>query len=136
MKNKKGFTLIEIIIALTLLVIIVPAFTGAILSSLNNEQDMNQRLKANRISNSIIETLKSDSFKSDLKDISDGSTTIKWDEDESIYNDYTINLTNNENVNTDISIEITATNTENLYNIKIKWKNINYSLETLIAGDD
>ena len=139
MKNKNGFTLIEIIIALTLLVIIVPAFTGAIISSLNNEEDMNQRLKANRISTSIIETLKSDSYKSVLKDISEGSTTIDWDEDESIYNGLTINFDNNKNSNTDIIIKITAvnkTNIEDLYNIKLDWKNINYSLETLIAGED
>lgn len=137
--KNSGFTLIEIIIALTLLVIIVPAFTGAIISSLNNEEDMNQRLEANRISNSIIETLKSDSYQSVLKDISEGSTTIDWNEDESIYNGLTINFDNNKNSNTDIIIKITAvnkTNIEDLYNIKLDWKNINYSLETLIAGED
>lgn len=131
MKNKRGFTLIEIIIALTLLIVIVPAFSGAILSSLSNEEDMDQRLRANRISNSIVETLKSDEYKSKL-----GDSGLEWNENDSFFRDYIIKFKDNENSDTDISIEIKSTSTDDLYNVIIDWKNINYSLETLIAGED
>lgn len=134
MKNKRGFTLIEIIIALTLLIVIIPAFTGAILSSLSNEEDMDQRLRANRISNSIIEILKSDKYKSKLDE-----SELEWNEKDSFFSDYIIKFKDNkdnENSDTDISIEIKSTSTDDLYNVIIDWKNINYRLETLIAGED
>lgn len=135
MNNKKGFTLIEIIIALSILVIIVPAFTGAILSALDNEEDMNKRLEANRISSSILETLKTDVYKNNLAPTSE-NPGISWEENKDLFNSYNINFIHKKNSDTDITIEIIATNTSNLYNIKINWGNINYSLETLIAGED
>lgn len=123
MNNKKGFTLIEIIIALTLLVIIIPAFTGAILSALDNEEDMDRRLEANRISSSIIETLKTDAY--DLAELASNSESldIDWNEEENIENK-------------DLLIKITNTKTPKLYRIQIECNKINYSLETLIAGED
>ena len=135
MNDKKGFTLIEIIIALSILVIIVPAFTGAILSALDNEEDMNRRLEANRISSSIVETLKTDDYKANLAPTSE-DPDISWNEDKDFFNSYNINFIHNKNSDTDITIEISNTNSPSLYNIKINWENINYNLETLIAGED
>mgnify|MGYP006293300893 CR=1 FL=1 len=135
MNNKKGFTLIEIIIALSILVIIVPAFTGAILSALDNEEDMNRRLEANRISSSIAETLKTDDYKANLAPTSE-DPDISWNEDKDLFNSYNINFFHNKTSDTEITIEISNTNSPSLYNIKINWENINYNLETLIAGED
>lgn len=135
MNNKKGFTLIEIIIALSILVIIVPAFTGAILSALDNEEDMNRRLEANRISSSIVETLKTDDYKANLAPTSE-DPDISWNEDKDLFNSYNINFFHNKTSDTEITIEISNTNSPSLYNIKINWENINYNLETLIAGED
>ena len=135
MNNKKGFTLIEIIIALSILVIIVPAFTGAILSALDNEEDMNRRLEANRVSSSIVETLKTDDYKANLAPTSE-DPDISWNEDKDFFNSYNINFFHNKTSDTEITIEISNTNSPSLYNIKINWENINYNLETLIAGED
>ena len=130
MNNIRAFTFIEIIIALSILVIIIPAFTGAILSALDNEEDMDRRLEANRISSSIIETLKTDAYKVNL-----APTSGSWDEDKDLFNSYNINFSHNKKNDTDIVIEIKNISPK-LHKIKIDWERINYSLETLIAGED
>ncbi|KXS49502.1 MAG: hypothetical protein BHK79_00980 [Halanaerobium sp. MDAL1] len=129
--QKDGFSLIEIIISLTIIVILVAGFSTALVGSLKSEKQLNEQHKARRITNSIIENLKTEKYRTRLND-----SNIAWDEDEYNLSEYNINFKANVDNNTDIVINIEEKDiSDNLYFVEITWKNINYSSEILLSGD-
>ena len=130
--QKDGFTLIEIIISLTIIVTLAAAFSSALVGSLRSEDQMNEQFEAVRITNSIIENLKTEKYRSELNN----PTTIVWEENEYNLSEYIINFKDNEKEDSDISIDIEEKDiSDKLYFVKITWKNFNYSSEILLSGE-
>ncbi|TDO92257.1 prepilin-type N-terminal cleavage/methylation domain-containing protein [Halanaerobium saccharolyticum] len=129
--QKDGLTLIEIIISLTIIVILITGIYTALVGSLKSEVQLDEQHKIRRVTNSIIENLKTEKYRTRLND-----PDIVWDEDEYNLSEYNINFKDNDVNNTDILINIEKKDfSDNLYFVKITWKNINYSSEILISGD-
>ncbi|TDP96959.1 prepilin-type N-terminal cleavage/methylation domain-containing protein [Halanaerobium saccharolyticum] len=126
-KNEEGFTLLEIVISLVILLILVIAFSGGIINSFRTETRVDQRLETIRVTNSITESLRAN--KKDFDTIDNNF----WGKIENDINDdtnYSIGSNN------DFDIEITHSKDGNLYLFQIEWTNRNYSTEVLLAGDE
>ena len=73
MKDNKGFTLIEVLVAIVLIFLLVTAYTGAFITGLQTETRMNERLEAMHNINSKIEQIRNmeDVTVDDLQNIAD-----------------------------------------------------------------
>jgi len=56
-KKQDGMTLIEILVSLTLLAVIITAFSGAFVSGMRSEREVNSRLEASNLASDIAETI-------------------------------------------------------------------------------
>ena len=134
--KKNGFTLIEILISLTLIVVLFSAFSTALVGSLKNESQMNEQFEAQRITNSIIENLKTVKYKEML---TDSDSDLSWGENSDLnFNDYQINFEGNADLNSDIIIytrKLDDLDYNNLFLIDINWQDRSYSTQVLIVGD-
>ena len=123
-KTEEGFTLLEIIISLAIILILVLAFSSGMINSFRIESRVDQRVEAIRIIDSIVEILRVN--KGDFENINNN-----WDRiEDDINNAYSIG---DENSSSDIKIEVS--NDNNLYLFKIEWTDRNYNTEVLLAGD-
>lgn len=128
-KKEEGFTLLEIVISLGIILILVIAFSGGIMNAFRTESRVNQRLEAIRVTDSIIESLRAN--KDDWKDINwEDDNQEFWEEINSDIEQYNIGK-NNE----DITIEREDVD-NNLFSFKIKWSDRNYNTEVLLAGEE
>jgi len=127
LKKEEGFTLIEIMLALVLSVLLIFAFSNAIINGLRSETLVNRRLEAIRISNSLVERLRY------IRDNEDGD----WVNIQGNFEDYTINFEESgETVNNntdDIFIKHKLVG-DDLHSFEIIWEARNYNLELLLAG--
>ena len=134
-KNQKGFTLIEVMVALVIGLVLIIAFSGAIVNSFKAELRMDDRMEASRIVDSIIEQLKNKNLNDlnsddNINDIEDIETSIK----ETFEKD--IDISDSKNDNPDITVKWKEEKTtDGLYLVTIKWNARNYKLEALLAGD-
>ena len=129
-KNQEGFTLIEVMTALVIGLVLIIAFSGAIVSSFKAEIRMDERMEASRITDSIIEQLQNKNLKNlDSNDIDDIQTNIN--------NFVTKNLviSDSNTGNPDITVETDKRDDLNLYLVTINWSDRNYKIEVLLAGD-
>jgi len=55
LKNQEGLTLIEAIVALVLMIVLVAAFSGAFVTGLNREVEVDKRMSASNLANSMFE---------------------------------------------------------------------------------
>lgn len=124
LQNKQGLTLIEVIVALVLGLVLITAFTGALVVGLQTEGDMDERLEARRLTDDIIEYLRNnrdefedDSWEDNISDEFEKVITI---------------LKESESAEDDYDIIITWNKSDDLYEFKIDWYEINYSTEALI----
>lgn len=120
-KMKEGFTLLEIMISLVIILILVLAFSGAMIGAFRTEARVNERVEATRISDSIVERLRNNRF--------------DWNIDENIEG-YTIAF--NTNGDSDITInyhKVDENKYEELYFFKIEWEDRNYNTEVLLVGE-
>ena len=120
-KMKEGFTLLEIMISLVIILILVLAFSGAMIGAFRTEARVNERVEATRISDSIVERLRNNRF--------------DWNIDENIEG-YTIAF--NTNGDSDITInyhKVDENKYEDLYFFKIEWEDRNYNTEVLLVGE-
>jgi len=122
-ENNEGFTLIEVMLGLVLSLILIFAFSGAIISGIKTESFVDDRLEAKRVTNSIIENLYSERDNLESNSITDN-----------INSDYKMNLKSNEENNTDITLKISEVSTD-LYLIELDWIDRKYGIETLLAGE-
>ena len=127
-QNQKGLTLIETMAAIILILLLVTAFSGSFIISMETEVDMDERLEATRIIDSLIEHLRNhrDDFEND------------WGNIENRAEDFdavgSIAIENGNAEDADIIIEYDFDN-ENLYRFKFNWQNRNYQKEVFIAGE-
>lgn len=56
-KKQDGMTLIEILVSLTLLTVIITVFSGAFVSGMRSEREVNSRLEASNLASDIAETI-------------------------------------------------------------------------------
>ena len=56
-KKQDGMTLIEILVSLTLLAVIITAFSGAFVSGMRSEREVRNRLEASNLASDIAETI-------------------------------------------------------------------------------
>jgi Tfp pilus assembly protein FimT len=127
LKDEDGFTLIEIMLSLVLAVLLIFAFSNAIINGLRSETLINKRLEAIRISNSLVEQLRY------IRNNEDGN----WINIQGNFEDYTINFEEsgeNVNNNTDDIFIKHKTVGDDLHSFEIIWKDRNYNLELLLAG--
>lgn len=127
LKNEDGFTLIEIMLSLVLAVLLIFAFSNAIINGLRSETLINKRLEAIRISNSLVEQLRY------IRNNEDGN----WINIQGNFEDYTVNFEESgETVNNnadDIFIKHKTVG-DDLHSFEIIWEDRNYNLELLLAG--
>ena len=142
-KKEEGFTLLEVVISLGIILILVIAFSGGIINSFRVESKVNQKLETIRVTDSIIESLRvnKDDWKSEENWEDIDSNLIN--DIENIINDentnYSIGLNDDSNKNIiierDPEDEIPASNLF-LFKIKIIWDDRTYTTEVLLAGDE
>jgi type II secretory pathway pseudopilin PulG len=128
-KNEEGFTLLEIVISLGIILILVIAFSGGIMNAFRTESRVDQRLEAIRVTDSIIESLRAN--KEDWKDIDwEDDNQEFWEEINSDIGQYNVGKNNSE-----ITIDRETVET-NLFSFNIVWSDRNYSTEVLLAGEE
>ena len=59
LRNENGITLIEVLLSLSLVALLITAFTGTFVTGLRSEAEMNNKLNAVKFSESILEYLES-----------------------------------------------------------------------------
>lgn len=158
-KKQDGLTLIEVIISFNLIIVLIVAFTGAVLVGLNTEETSRKIDIATSMSSSIFDFLEDrDNLKKIVNneiDISTGSYNnqlryfIEDDIENSLLNsnftDLFQNYSSNDRFNylekSKIEINYRDDIIENLYNIKldIYWQSDqgegNFTIETMIGAD-
>lgn len=118
--QEKGFTLVEVMTSLVLILILILAFSGAFINGLHSETNIDDRLEATRITNSIIENLR------DNRD--------DWESIDTSYDDFSIGF--EENNGYDIVVKYEEVDSfENIYAFRINWEDRNYSSEIILAGE-
>ncbi|MFW6282338.1 MAG: prepilin-type N-terminal cleavage/methylation domain-containing protein [bacterium] len=127
-KDETGFTLLEVLISLAIILILMLAFSSGIINSFRTESRVDQRLEAIRITDSIIEYLRAN--KENLGDI-DNYFLSEIEND--INNNETVYTIGTDN-SSDIIID--SSNDGNLYLFEIEWPDRNYSTEVLLAGEE
>lgn len=117
LQNQRGFSLIEIMVALVLGLTLVMAFTGALIVGLQTEAGMDDRMYATRTINSVIEELRNENLSGEIdEDTIRGLSSFQEYEEELKIEDGDVNKEE-----------------DNLYSIKISWPDRNYSTEALVA---
>ncbi|SDL59669.1 PulJ/GspJ family protein [Halarsenatibacter silvermanii] len=111
--NQEGFSLIEILVALTLGALLVMAFSGAFSVGFQTEARMDDRLETRRVIDNVIEELRNE----DLSGVIDAASLKSKLVDDYNIDQETLNVTEVDN---------------NLYYIKIEIEN--YSTEALVAA--
>ncbi len=124
--DKKGFTLIEILVALALGGLLVMAFSGAFSAGFRTEARMTDRMEARRVIDSVIEELRNQDFDEDLineENSEDKSSEIKGVIEKLFPNDHELIIKED---------EITKIQ-DNLYYFIIRYEDRGYHTEALIA---
>ena len=130
-KNQKGLTLIEVMVALVLGLILITAFTGALVIGLQTEGDMDYRQDAKNIATSIVEILRSE--RESLED-------IQWNDIKDDFNSNEIKFIDDVTIKPETPRK-DLNGSNNLYEIiiLIEWQERgnerSYRLETLLSGD-
>ena len=122
LQKQDGFSLIEILVALTLGSLLVIAFTGAFVVGLQTEDEMDERMEVMRDIDSVIEELRNKEL------LSAEEIEVEYSDQEEGYLKGEITLDSHlefEDVNYDENNQI--------YSLKIGWKEGNYSTETLVS---
>ena len=114
--DHKGFTLIEILIALVVGTLLVIAFSGAFVIGLQTEGDMDDRMYVIRSINSVIEELRNE----DINDNDNLEEKIK-------------NLPSFQEYEEEFDEPEVRDEGGYLYSIKISWAGSKYSVETLVS---
>ena len=130
--NEEGFTLIEIMASLVIGLLIISAFSWSLINGIKTENRVDKRLKARRITNSIIENLRTNKYRDNLND------NLTWEETGGQFKNINIKFDSEGNIsgNTDILISVTQSSIlDKLYSIKINWVDRNYNTEILLAGE-
>ena len=120
LQNQRGFSLIEIMVALVLGFTLVMAFTGALIVGLQTEVSMDERLKITRYVDSIIEDLRNKSL-----------SGVEETELEEIIED----ILKERELEEKFTITVGEEEINKLYSVKISWTEGNYSKETLVSVD-
>jgi len=129
--NQFGLTLIEIMVALVIGLILVTAFTGALVIGLQTEGDMDYRQDAKNIATSIVEILRSE--RESLED-------IQWNDIKDDFNSNEIKFIDDVTIKPETPRK-DLNGSNNLYEIiiLIEWQERgnerSYRLETLLSGD-
>lgn len=127
-KKQDGFTLIEIMLSLVLAIILILAFSYAILNGVKSESTIDKRLEAIKISNSLAERLRN------IRDNEDN----KWVKIEGNFEGYQVNFQESDetidNNNDDIFIRYELLD-DGLHSFEIIWEARNYNLELMLAGE-
>ena len=132
LNNQRGFSLIEIMVALVLGLTLVIAFTGALIVGLQTEGDMDERLYSRRISDDIVEHLRNN--RQDFEE-SDWENNVNKEFEEDIKIIEQIDYDENQDYNEDIDIVIVWNKSDNLYEFVIDWNDKNYKTEAVVAGE-
>ena len=137
LREEKGFSLIETIVALVAFLILVAAFSGAFTIGLRTEGDMDNKIQVQNIADSVIEFLRGSRESLGENNIEFSNGNLKYDGNkEKIYNEDEINFINN----TDITFN-SVNSSEGLFEVEVKitWEDRederSYSLNALLAGD-
>ena len=111
--NQRGFSLVEILVALLLGGLLATAFTVAFVVGLQTEAGMDERLEATRVIDSVIEELRNEELNDEIdKDTIKALPSFKNDK---------------------LEIEELEEEEDNLYYIIISWPDRNYSTEALVT---
>lgn len=142
--NSRGLTLIETVIALTLVVVLVTAFAGAMTTGLKTENQMNNRKEAVSFAGEIVENLKirTANNKNLLSKIikensySESSAQIDFSE----INNYFSNTISNQSNFYNVVLKYTEKNVGLLeVTVEVEWtangENYNEKIVTLLAVD-
>jgi len=78
LKEEKGLTLIETVVALALLLILFAAFAGAMVVGLQSETEVDKRLAASNLASSIIEYLGDTNLEDQFRDNDDNVNYDKF----------------------------------------------------------
>ncbi len=84
LRNQRGLTLVETIVALILILLLVAAFAGAMTAGLQREVEVDKRLQASSLARGIIEYLKEDV---NLDELDEGENNITSLKNEGFFND-------------------------------------------------
>ncbi|GEM_PF-2906441 len=98
--NQKGFTLIETVVALVLVLLLVTAFSGAMTVGLQREVETDNSLKASSLASSIIEDLGENKIKVNIIE-DEYSDEIRLIDFYSLINDYNKDLEEDEQIQVD-----------------------------------
>ena len=140
LEEDKGLTLIETIVAMTMLLILVAAFTGAFVVGLQGEVNVDQHQAAGSLAENIVEQLREE----DLADLV--GNNVLSDLLENQLDDFDISdlsssareFYTNQNISESNSFVNIDSDNGNLYDVKvyIEWEDgKNFSLETRIHSD-
>jgi len=132
LQKNEGFTLIEIMVALLLGLILFLTFSSIFISGLRSEGDIDNKLKAKNVANSIVEYIRKNKNLENDNDIVWGDVEKAFDDDEVKFIDDPAE---------NIKIDSEYNNVGNIYEveIEIKWQERgnerSYSLHALLLGD-